>query len=595
MNLNQFKSWKLLFEDEELCFSSAVNTIDQLDVFFITFFNPEKISKATKHLMDAHLHNFVSLIEEEGKLHLILKQQSGKSIKKFMSRSNLDYDDRVQLVNEYLKLLEKYDAFNNAIKIQLFDEEQLLISDDGLSFRELIDYTLNNTFTDVEVFKQLGLTIDLILSDAEGYHSQFIDNLILGHHQYSSIRMIKKDFKDIFIFEKPDALESINLEYNIILNDLEAGPPLPYTKVPHKDISSIPTVSDQDLHEDLHQELLELLTKESSSTENPVEDKSSIEKLSLDDAVSMEAANDETIDRTTADDTVIKSTVINSAVVNSAVVNDISTDVVAPVVDDEPAADTLIAAGTLIVDEAVMDKISMLENSKIDSLADDKLKEGISDVVDATAEHEAIQVAIPVAKSEVIAEAVAKESTEYDSLAHHTATFKELYKDELTLPESLPKSSKKRIMDDEDLLDDDVFDLFDDAENEASDRKSINSKWIIIPLCILLLALIIFFSSKILFSTDPVVASFDVEPLQDNRIAFMNKSTGSKNIQAYSWEIYYHDTLVQTFTDKNLFPIFDTEGTYTIILKVEDKKGNWSEPYSLDYFVETTEQVTTTP
>ncbi|GAB6106264.1 hypothetical protein [Fusibacter bizertensis] len=586
MNLNQFKSWKLLFEDEELCFSSAVNTIDQLNVFFITFFNPDKISKATKHLMDAHLHNFVSLIEEEGKLHLILKQQTGRGIKKFISRSNLDYDDRVQLVYEYLKLLEKYDAFNHAIKIQLFDEEQLLISDDGLSIRELIDYTLNNTFTDVEVFKQLGLTIDLMLSDAEGYHSQFIDNLILGHHQYSSIRMIKKDFKDIFIFEKPDALESINQEYNIILNDLEAGPPLPYTKIPHRDVSSIPSVADHDLQEDLHQELLELLTKESNK---PVEDKKSTEPLAFDEAVVDDIVTDNaivekpaTIDETLADEIVVEETVVTEASIHETAV------------DKAIFSEPILSEST--VGEATVGKVAVAEinistDVSNDSVADQKLKNDTFDVIDSSTVPESV----PVAKSDAVLGSVVEEQAKYDSLSHHTATFKEMYKDELTLPESLPKSAKKRVMDDADLLDDDVFDLFDDAENEVPDRKPINSKWIIIPLCILLLALIIFFSTKILFSTDPIVASFDIEPLQDNRIAFMNKSSGAKNIQAYSWEIYYQDTLIQTFTDKNLFPVFDTEGTYTIILKVEDKKGNWSEPYSLDYFVETTEQVTTTP
>ena len=48
MDLKQFKSWKLLYEDEDLCFSKAVNDIDKTDVFFITFFQPEKMSIATK-------------------------------------------------------------------------------------------------------------------------------------------------------------------------------------------------------------------------------------------------------------------------------------------------------------------------------------------------------------------------------------------------------------------------------------------------------------------------------------------------------------------------------------------------------------------
>lgn len=568
MNLNQFKSWKLLFEDEELCFSSAVNSIDQLNVFFITFFNPEKISKATKHLMDAHLHNYVALLEEEGKLHLILKQQVGKSIKKFIKHSHLDYDDRVQIVYEYLKLIEKYDAFNNAIKIQLIDDEQLLISDDGLSIRELIDYTLNNTYSDLEVFKQLGITIDLILSDAEGYHSQFIDNLILGHHHYSSIKIIKKDFKDIFIFEKPDALETISLEYNIILNDLEAGPPLPYTKVPHKDSNPVPAAT-IDHQEELHRELFELLSKDVIQEDPSSNDKGNVKlfsKAEVNDIAAIDNLEHQTqIDLEEVDSQLESTTVLDQAALDIAALN-------------------VTALNETVGDEDIINGASVDENVVIDSEYLEENNEG--DVNDADLNDESDDLTVSHTTDEKI---------DNSHITGQTASFKAQYADELSLPESLPKSSKHRSMDDEDLFDDDVFDLFEENETKDIEKRTFNSKWFIVPVCILLLALIIFFSSKILFSSEPIVVSFDVEPLQDNRIAFMNKTTGTKNIEAYSWEIYYHGTLIQTFTDKNLFPVFDTEGTYTIILKVEDKKGNWSEPYSLDYFVETTEQVTTTP
>ena len=142
MALNQFKSWKLLYEDYDLCFSKAVNKNDASNVFFITFFDPDKMSVATKHLLEDHLHNYISLVEEDGKLHLILKAHEGRAIHKFIKHSKLEYDDRVQIVYEYFKLIEKYDAFPDPIKVQLLDEEQLLISDDGLAFRELIDYEI---------------------------------------------------------------------------------------------------------------------------------------------------------------------------------------------------------------------------------------------------------------------------------------------------------------------------------------------------------------------------------------------------------------------------------------------------------------------
>ncbi|HSN66206.1 MAG TPA: hypothetical protein VLS94_06170, partial [Fusibacter sp.] len=285
MALNQFKSWKLLYEDHDLCFSKAVNKNDASNVFFITFFDPDKMSVATRHLLEDHLHNYISLVEEDGKLHLILKAHEGRAIHKFIKHSKLDYDDRVQIVYEYFKLIEKYDAFPDPIKVQLLDEEQLLISDDGLAFRELIDYAPTHVYSNKDVFKQLGKTMDLILQDAEGYHSQFIDNLILGNHNYDSLKAAKNHFKDVFIFEKPDALESISYEYTIVLNDLEAGPPIKVTKeVPkNKELEPTSTFESNNLHHDeLRRELADLLATNQIHPEKGVSDAISISEINSD-------------------------------------------------------------------------------------------------------------------------------------------------------------------------------------------------------------------------------------------------------------------------------------------------------------------------
>ena len=510
MNLNQFKSWKLLYEDNELCFSKAVNNMDQSNVFFITLFNPEKLSVATKHLLEDHLHNFVALIEEDEKLHLILKSQEGRPIKKFISKTPLDYDDRVQIVYEYFKLVEKYDAFPNAIKIQLLDEEQLLISDDGLLFRELIDYTPMQSYTDRDVFKQLGKTIDLILHDAEGYHSQFIDNLLLGNHNFKNLNATKENFKDIFIFEKPDALESINYEYTIILNDLEAGPPI---KLADKDLKAIkaqdhvkiadinewetinPTPDTHFPHEELQHELAALLSADSLSR-----------------------------------DTVRSSDIIEESL------------------------------------EEVEDEVEDEE---------DELEEELEDKIEDTT----IETLFTKAENKTIP---------YD-----TKSFKAQFKEDDLMPEVLPKSQKRRFVEESDEMihDEDMAQIFD--ETHVPSFKPTNRFWILVGIGALLIVVLGFWGIKTMFNSEPIVASFEVEALHDNRIAFMNTSTGDKKIENFSWEIYYADTLVQTFTDENLFPVFDTEGSYKIVLKVQDKKGVWSEPYTEIYDFKFSEETTT--
>lgn len=537
MNLNQFKSWKLLYEDNELCFSKAVNYMDQSNVFFITLFSPDKLSIATKHLLEDHLHNYVALIEEDDKLHLILKSQEGRPIKKFISKTPLDYDDRVQIVYEYFKLIEKYDAFPNAIKIQLLDEEQLLISDDGLLFRELIDYTPLQSYTDRDVFKQLGKTIDIILHDAEGYHSQFIDNLRLGNHSFKNLHASKENFKDIFIFEKPDALESINYEYTIIINDLEAGPPI---KLADKDLEAIkaqdhvkifdikdseiinPIVDSHFPHEELQRELAALLSAESlsGSVEN-------INEIKAEDNVDNDT---EVIDMT----------------------------------EDETSVDDRIEVEDETVDETEDDVEPA--NAPIE-IAASKLEDNSIDTLFTVAENK--------------------------SIPYDTKSFKAQFKEDDLMPEVLPKSQKQRFVEenDETIHDEDMALIFD----ESNDSKVTPTRrfWILAIVGVLLITALGFWGVKTLFSSEPIIASFEVEALHDNRIAFMNTSTGDKKIENFSWEIYYADTLVQTFTDENLFPVFDTEGSYKIVLKVQDKKGVWSEPYTEVYEFKFTEETTT--
>lgn len=512
MNLKQFKSWKLLYEDDDLCFSKAVYDTDHTDVFFITFFDPEKIAVATKHLLSTHLHHFLSLIDDDGKLHLILRQQTGKSLKKFLSKTELTYDDCVQVAFEYLKLVEKYDDFPNAIKIQLVDDEQLLVSDEGLSIRELIDYSAQKIYHSRDVFKQLGKTLNLILSDAEGFHSQFIDNLLVGNHHYSTIHELKNHFKDVFIYERPEAFEEINIEYNIIINDLEAGPPIkaPIVKVDenHSKTASavealtVPLTVPPIVHDELQKELAELLKESIDSVAAPTpEDPDDIEESPL-----IEATEEQT-----------------------EVISEEKTEVTT----EEVQVDVLNSDG----DDLLVDPIE----------------------TDVT----------------------------------NTKSFKAIFEEEKELPESLPKSNKQRIIDEDDYLDDPFDTLFEsESELEEAPRRPW-LKWALVLASVIIVIMSGTFIIKAIFPGEPVAASFTIEPLHDNRVAFMNTSTGEKRIDSYLWEIYYNDTLVQTFEDENLFPVFDTEGQYKIILKVQDKEGNWSEPFTETYAFKLAEESTT--
>ncbi len=546
MTLNDFKSWKLLYEDEQLCFSSAVTIIDQTPVFLITFFMPENISKATKHLIQSHLHNYVGLIEDEGKLHLILHQQSGRELKKFIKKAKIDYDDRIQVVYEILKMIEKYDVFNNAIKIQLVDEDQILITDDGLAFRELIDYTASDLYSDFELFKQLGKTLDYILYDSEGFHSQFIDNLILGHHSYGSFKSLRKDFKDVFIFEKPEALESINAEYHIIINDLEAGPPLPYNHIAPTSAKAEIPLPETLAHEDLQSELAHLLKNMGSGDYETSTDSENAPENTPDD-VELESSIDVPVQH------------FDKSIQNFEEATETADEQPHDIEESNQSIDDAQAQSIEEPDLKVEEPVLNVEDE-----GEIMLSENIMQEENATK---------PALDSE-------NESRKTD-----TQSFKELFKDELSMPETLPKSSKQREFDDEEALEDRLLDELFESQNEDLDAppSRFKVKYILIPIIVLIIIGLIYFGSSLLFKHEPIEASFEIEPLHDNRVAFMNHSTGGKDIVAYEWEIYYAGSLISTFDDKNLFPVFESDGTYTIQLSVQGKNGEWSVPYTVDY------------
>mgnify|MGYP006896884587 CR=1 FL=1 len=155
------------------------------------------------------------------------------------------------------------------------------------------------------------------------------------------------------------------------------------------------------------------------------------------------------------------------------------------------------------------------------------------------------------------------------------------------IPDVLPSASttrKLREVDDEDELDFEMNNLFTGTASEYEVEPETKKKLPIVPILIgTLLLILMFLGGKMILGSEPVVAQFSIEPLMESRVAFMNESTGVKNIDEYLWEIYFEDEFVQSFSDENLFPIFETEGKYTIILKAKVKDGEWSEPYSLEY------------
>ena len=109
---------------------------------------------------------------------------------------------------------------------------------------------------------------------------------------------------------------------------------------------------------------------------------------------------------------------------------------------------------------------------------------------------------------------------------------------------------------------------------------------IFVPILCAVLALGILSGCEEEVANEAPVASFSYSPMEmiyvDTMIAFSDTSTDEDGtIESWSWD--FGDDM--TSTEQNPTHSYDTIGTYTVILIVEDNDGDASDPYSMDVTV----------
>lgn len=469
--IENYTNWKLLFEDDNQCFSKALDKDTDNPVLIITVFDPQSIQKSVKLLIADTLQQYYDAFEDENGYHIVLKAIEGTSLIKWLQEQKLPYAERVQLTYEWVKNIQKYDVLPDAIKIQLIDFEQIVVKDNQLFAREWVNYIPDEELDWISVFKQVGETLEILLPDAPEKQSQFIDLLKVGKHEFFSIALFRKAFKDVFLYEKSEAIDNINFEFDIVLNDRLAGPPITLKK-------PTPKVA----------EISEAITSQSLKVnDEPINDIDFQEKFETETELEMTFEPEAEIDTQSAFEVALE-------------------------------ADVQIQAKT--------------ENEPEPEIVPD-------------------------------------------------------FKHSDDMPEFLPKSQIKRAWDDDDDLDflPEIEGLFDDAiETKPKWRIKWKESLVIGLMSALIIALLALGAYWLLKDKSPVTAAFEIEATKiDKRVPFMNKSTGGKKIEAYQWDLYYDDKWIQSFEDKDLFILFETEGSYTVTLKVKDKNGTWSEPYEATY------------
>lgn len=210
----KYSRYKEIYNDGTLAFSKAAHGDDFLPVIIITMYSPGYLSAACKeHLYD--LYNFVEFFQYDDKCQVVVQEKLGTKLRKFLVKTELDYDMRVQLAHELLKKIVPYDKFPNAIKKQLINEEQILVTQKGIYLREIADYTDHDYISDKEIVAEIGKVLNMILFDAESYEYMLMDQMIRGKTELTSIKSVFRAFRNVFIYENP--LEEVPQRF--ILND----------------------------------------------------------------------------------------------------------------------------------------------------------------------------------------------------------------------------------------------------------------------------------------------------------------------------------------------------------------------------------------
>ncbi len=534
--LKHYRNWTLLYEDDDQCFSKAEEIETGNDVLVITHFNTNRIKRTVKSLLPELLNHYLDAFEEESGYHIVLKYLKGFSLSTYLSRFTLDYQDRVKLCYEWIKSIVKYDQFPDALKIQLIDYEQLLIKDGVMYAREWIDYGSEETVDYIKMFKQMGETLEMLFPDAPLYQSQFIDTLKIGKHELISLAMFRKTFKDIFLYEKEDVFNKIPFEFDIVLNDRSAGPPIDVPQKPKapkpKPKPIVPTQTFEPIAEDAH---LEPLSEEKKTR-------------SVRDEIPILSEPEDPTD--------IALTVAPQEVETPETVSE----------ENIPAPETPDS-----------EEVALEETVQIETVSDDLSKPEPSAAVEPAQPTESAATTMDSKAEEEVLE---DEEEPIESVLESLTTTSE---DATDGPQPTDRATRYALNDEEEI---DEYAKEMDAlfsEDDLPPEKNYRIKWketaLIALISLVIISAVVFVGWRVLRNDEPVAASFSIEKnLTDGSIPITNTSTGGKSIDTYLWEVYFDGYLVKTFNDKDLVLNLDSPGAYKIVLKLKDDKGNWSAP-----------------
>jgi hypothetical protein len=636
MILNDLIVNRVMMDDAFQCISEGTIKATDEEIILITVRKPEKVSSATKHVLRNHLHNLKDMFEFKQQLFIVLNHLHGVGLDQYLDGQQLSYDRRIYLCYEMLKVIYRYDAFSDNIKYQLIALPQWRVVNDVLMLREIIHLGEEGNYTPKHLYAQIGLLMEKILMSKNEHHIQFMNNLILGNVFYPTLDVLIQHFKDIFIYEKPEAIDAIPFEYHLTFSvsnndsfavaESSTNENLTFSFTAH-DVAPAdfhPTVTstsdaEVDETETMAQDVSDAEVDETESMAQDVSDAEADDAESMTQDVSNAEADDaETMAQDASDDEAesMVQDVLNAGVDDAeSMTQDVSdaevdeTETMTQDVSDDEADDA--KSMTQDVSNAEADEAESMTQDVSDAEADDA-ESMAQDVSDAEVDEiESMAQDVSNAEADEI-ESMAQDAS--DAEADDTEMVFANTMESFSAPSTHYTDKETAVLDGSTAADlPDFCDLTPSEDpfetsvkpavepfvepayapqkkRQSTARKSnseMSKSWqaIIFPIAMTLIfiAVVAFGIKSFFFKPEIFEASYRIETLSDDRVAFINTSACSKPIESCEWSVYYDDQLIQSFITDNLYPIFDTVGEYTISLRIMDADGNWSNTYSEVY------------
>ncbi|QXM06829.1 hypothetical protein [Crassaminicella indica] len=153
----------------------------------------------------------------DGDLVVVTKTQEGIPLEAYLEEENINVENRLSMVFQYLKNIKRYDVLEHGFKNNLINESQIVVQKGRLSLNELL--IIDKLFTNIDDFQQVAKEVGRvvkkillypILDEADQKNIdenilKFVYELERGKREYKNLEEIYNDFKGLYLYNERKA------------------------------------------------------------------------------------------------------------------------------------------------------------------------------------------------------------------------------------------------------------------------------------------------------------------------------------------------------------------------------------------------------